>query len=36
MDKRFTLKAVDESLKVKVFKIVYASDGLQHATPFWH
>ena len=36
MDKRFTLKAVDESQKVKVFKTVHASDGLQHATPFWH
>ena len=36
MDKRFMLKAVDESQKVNVFKTVHASDGLQHATPFWH
>jgi hypothetical protein len=35
MDERFMLKAVDESQKVKVFKTVHASDGLQHAKPFW-
>ena len=36
MDEFFMLKAVDESQKVKVFKTVHASDGLQHAKPFWH
>jgi hypothetical protein len=30
------LKVVDKSQKVKVFKTVHASDGLQHAKPFWH
>ena len=38
MDDRFRLKAVDDSVepKFKVFRTVRASDGLQHAKPFWH
>ena len=36
MDKRFQLEPVDATKKVKIFKTVRASDGLQHAKPFWH
>ena len=36
MDKRFQLEPVDATKKVKIFKTVCASDGLQHAKPFWH
>jgi hypothetical protein len=38
MDARFRLSMVngDEGRHVKIFKTVRASDGLQHAVPFWH
>ena len=38
MDSRFRLEAVDDTVqqKFKVFKTVRASDGLQHAKPFWY
>ena len=36
MDERFRLEAVDDTRKVKVFRTVRASDGLQHAKPFWY
>ena len=38
MSERFRLQAVDEAQpnKFKVFRTVRASDGLQHAKPFWH
>ena len=36
MDKCFQLEPVDDTRKVKVFKTVRASDGLQHAKPFWY
>jgi hypothetical protein len=38
MDTRFRLSTVDgdEGRRVKIFKTVRASDGLQHAVPFWH
>ena len=38
MDARFRLPKVngDEGRRVKIFKTVRASDGLQHAVPFLH
>jgi hypothetical protein len=40
MDARFRLSLAmvdgDEGLRVKIFKTELASDGLQHAVPFWH
>ena len=38
MSARFQLKAVDDTQpqKFKVFRTIRASDGLQHAKPFWH
>ena len=38
MSERFRLQAVDDSQpnKFKVFRTVRASDGLQHAKPFWY
>ena len=36
MPARYALEAVDEARPVKIFKTVRASDGLQHAKPFWH
>ena len=36
MPARYALEAVDDTRPVKIFKTVRASDGLQHAKPFWH
>jgi hypothetical protein len=38
MDSRFRLPAVDnpDDRSRKIFRTVRASDGLQHAAPFWH
>ena len=36
MSERFMLPAVDDTQRVKIFRTVRASDGLQHAKPFWH
>jgi hypothetical protein len=35
MPARYALEAVDDTRPVKIFKTVRASDGLQHAKPFW-
>ena len=36
MPARYVLEAIDYTRRVKIFKTVCASDGLQHAKPFWH